>query len=173
MDVLTSNNVLEVSLTPGMGNLILAGRVGSFNTFSDKFLLGVRFPYAVEDDSLPAYESGTGYLVSMNELVRETVLDSTNNGLHVNFSSNVKRVYSNVPAELINELNARKEDAHFVFEQVLPATVWTVSHGMDKRPSVVVVDSSGRVVIGQTEYLSSNSVRLTFGAAFAGVAYLN
>jgi hypothetical protein len=36
-----------------------------------------------------------------------------------------------------------------------------------------VVDSSHRVVVGQTDYLSDGAVDLTFAGAFAGEAYLN
>jgi hypothetical protein len=37
----------------------------------------------------------------------------------------------------------------------------------------MVVDSAGSVVYGNSEYLDSNSLRLTFVAAFGGKAYLN
>jgi hypothetical protein len=66
----------------------------------------------------------------------------------------------------------------FVFTQATPAAVWTIAHGLDRYPSVTVVDSAGTVVIGQVDYPSANAVRLSFfgggsPAAFAGTAYLN
>lgn len=64
-------------------------------------------------------------------------------------------------------------DKNYVHEQGSAATVWTVTHNLGKYPSVAVVDSAETVIIGQIEYLSSNQVRLTFSAGFAGKAYFN
>lgn len=64
-------------------------------------------------------------------------------------------------------------DATFIWTQAVPAAVWHIVHPLNKRPSVVIVDSSNRVVIGQLDYLSDSAVDATFSGAFAGVAYLN
>ena len=61
----------------------------------------------------------------------------------------------------------------FRSEQAQAAKVWTITHGLGKRPSVTVVDSAGTAVIGEIEYLDDNTVRLTFCAAFSGTAYCN
>jgi hypothetical protein len=55
----------------------------------------------------------------------------------------------------------------------MPATVWTVVHNMNRRPSITVVDSSFAVVIGQMDYIDNNTVTITFSAPFSGKAYLN
>lgn len=64
-------------------------------------------------------------------------------------------------------------DLHHTHTQGVPATVWTVTHGLGKYPAVTIVDSSGRVVIGGVTYLSLDEVRLTFSAGFSGKAYFN
>lgn len=64
-------------------------------------------------------------------------------------------------------------DAHHIFEQSLPAEVWTIAHPLSKRPSVTVVDSAGTVVFGEVEYLDESTVRITFRGGFSGKAYLN
>jgi hypothetical protein len=64
-------------------------------------------------------------------------------------------------------------DAHFVYDQTTPEAVWEITHNLGKKPSVTVVDSADSVVMGEVEYLSLNSVRLTFVGAFSGKAYFN
>jgi hypothetical protein len=66
-----------------------------------------------------------------------------------------------------------KADAHYTHIQSTPEAVWTVTHNLGKKPSVVVVDSADTVVMGEIEYLTTNSVRLTFVGAFSGKAYFN
>ena len=61
----------------------------------------------------------------------------------------------------------------FVYQQGVASDTWTIPHNLGKYPSVTVVDSTGRVVVGGTQYLDSNTVVLTFSGAFSGVAYLN
>jgi len=61
----------------------------------------------------------------------------------------------------------------YIFNQLTPLSVWTISHNMGNHPSVSVVDSSGNVVIGDIEYIDSNNITITFGSAFGGIAYLN
>lgn len=61
----------------------------------------------------------------------------------------------------------------YVHTQAIPSATWTVTHNLGMYPAVTVIDSSNRVVEGDTAYPSSNSVVLTFSAAFSGVAYLS
>ena len=61
----------------------------------------------------------------------------------------------------------------FTFNQDVPDDVWTINHPLGKYPSVTVVDSSNRVVEGSVEYVSSDTVTVTFSAGFSGLAYLN
>jgi len=65
-------------------------------------------------------------------------------------------------------------DAYYRYVQATAATVWLINHSLTYRPSVTVVDSSGRVMIpGSVEYPSASSVKLTFSAAVGGEAYLS
>jgi hypothetical protein len=61
----------------------------------------------------------------------------------------------------------------YIHFQSVPSIVWTVAHNKDKYPSVTVVDSTGRVVFGQVDYIDKNVIQITFSAAFSGKAYLN
>ena len=64
-------------------------------------------------------------------------------------------------------------DKHFEHVQMEASSVWTINHGLGKRPSVTVVDSCGNVVVGDVAYLSTNQLTVTFNAEFSGKAYLN
>lgn len=61
----------------------------------------------------------------------------------------------------------------FPFYQLTPAAVWNIPHGLNRYPSITVIDSANSVVEGDEEYIDANNIRITFRAAFAGAAYLN
>ncbi len=69
-------------------------------------------------------------------------------------------------------------DKTFVYNQAVPATTWGdpitgVNHGLNKFPSITVVDTADSVVVGDYTYVDNNNVILNFSAAFAGKAYFN
>ena len=68
---------------------------------------------------------------------------------------------------------ATEADKTYVHTQSVAAAVWTVAHNLAKKPAVTIVDTSGRQVEGDVEYLDNNTCRLTFSAAFSGEAYCN
>ena len=53
------------------------------------------------------------------------------------------------------------------------AAKWTITHNLGKYPSVTVVDSTNTVVVGNVDYTTSNSLVITFNAAFSGCVFLN
>ena len=70
-------------------------------------------------------------------------------------------------------------DKHLVFTQASPAAAWgegsprIVNHGLDKYPSVTIVDSAGTRVIGDVQYIDKNNITITFINPFSGKAFLN
>lgn len=64
-------------------------------------------------------------------------------------------------------------DATYRHVQSSPASTWTVTHGLNKRVSVSIVDSAGDLVLGNVNYASDNQITIGFSAAFAGEAYCN
>ena len=64
-------------------------------------------------------------------------------------------------------------DKHYTHTQAVPAATWVIDHGLNKRPSVTVVDSAGSVVIGEIEYDTADQLTLYFSSSFAGAAYFN
>ena len=64
-------------------------------------------------------------------------------------------------------------DKYFCFEQAIPSNEWIIVHGLEKHPSVTVVDSAGTIITGEVTYIDMNTLRIDFQAAFSGKAYLN
>jgi len=61
----------------------------------------------------------------------------------------------------------------YVHNQTTPNIEWTVTHTMNKFPSVTIVDSAGSIVEGAVDYINLNSCKITFCGAFSGKAYFN
>jgi hypothetical protein len=61
-------------------------------------------------------------------------------------------------------------------DQVVPATVWTISHGLGFDPAgLTVISDDGDTIDGAVvQYLTAGqSMRLSFDVSFAGSAYLS
>lgn len=64
-------------------------------------------------------------------------------------------------------------DSRYVHSQGAPSDTWTITHNLGKFPSVTVVDSGDNTVIGDVQYIDSNTVQVAFSVPFGGKAYLN
>jgi len=75
-------------------------------------------------------------------------------------------------------VNALKGTPNYTHTQSAASATWTITHNLNKFPSVTVIDSGDSVVQGEILYNSANQLTLTFYAggstsAFSGKAYLN
>jgi len=62
----------------------------------------------------------------------------------------------------------------FVFEQGIASDVWVIEHNLNKKPSIVIVDSADTVIsVYKAEYNGLNALTIYFNGAFTGKAYLN
>ena len=57
--------------------------------------------------------------------------------------------------------------------QVLPSTVWTIDHKLDKNPSVYCVDSNGESIMGKRDNITKDLLTITFTVSVSGEANLN
>jgi hypothetical protein len=64
-------------------------------------------------------------------------------------------------------------DKHFMHIQGLASTEWDITHNLNKFPSVSVIDSDNKLVIGEIQYQDPNNLKITFSGSFSGKAYLN
>lgn len=61
----------------------------------------------------------------------------------------------------------------FVYEQGIASAEWYITHNLNKRPSVTVVDSAENVITPEIVYIDNNNVVVRFNGATTGKAYLN
>ena len=69
-------------------------------------------------------------------------------------------------------------DITYTHNQSSTSDTWTITHNLNRFPSVTVVDSTNTIVIGTVVYNSVNQLTITFfqagsALAFSGKAYLN
>jgi hypothetical protein len=62
--------------------------------------------------------------------------------------------------------------AAYQFEQVAPATVWTINHNLGYRPSVELLDAGSQEIDGEVAHPSVNQTVVTLNPASAGLARL-
>ncbi|MPM28757.1 hypothetical protein SDC9_75285 [bioreactor metagenome] len=84
---------------------------------------------------------------------------------------NINSSISNIPNE--GGSSSSGGDKSYEFNQLSPKKIWNIPHGLNKRPSVTIVDSGGTEVKGDVKYDDNNNATISFTAAFAGIAYLN
>ena len=89
---------------------------------------------------------------------------------------NTKKGVLDINSEALQEV---APDVHllprnFTYNQGTPSTVWTISHPLEKKPSVTILTSAGDEVQGNVRYLEDNkTIIITFNFAFSGQAILN
>lgn len=74
---------------------------------------------------------------------------------------------------MITEVTSGLGDKNYIHDQGTPNTIWTISHGLNKKPSVTVIDTAGTEVEGHVEYIDNNNVIIVFNSSFSGTATLN
>jgi hypothetical protein len=99
MALVLKDRVKETSTTSGTGTLTLGGAVNGFQSFSVIGDANTTY-YAVFDSSTNDWEVGLGtYSSTGGTLSRDEVLESSNSGSLVDFSSASKIVFCTYPAE--------------------------------------------------------------------------
>ncbi len=63
--------------------------------------------------------------------------------------------------------------ATYEHAQSLPEQVWTITHNLNRYPSVTTVRSDGSNGWADVVYVDANTITVTFGGAQAGRAFLN
>lgn len=73
------------------------------------------------------------------------------------------------PATPFFQLNASRRHVH---EQDIASAQWDITHNLGGYPSIMVVDSSKTVVIGEVTYIDEETIRVNFTGESSGYAYL-
>lgn len=80
---------------------------------------------------------------------------------------------SSAAAIAVGVFSGSAGDKHYEHNQLAASSTWNIVHNLDKWPSVTVVDSSKREVVGEIEHLTTNTLTIRFSAPFSGRAYCN
>lgn len=64
-------------------------------------------------------------------------------------------------------------DRSYEHVQAVADSIWTITHNLNKFPSVTIVDSANDEVEGNVNHVSNTQLTITFSAAFSGKAFLN
>jgi hypothetical protein len=65
-------------------------------------------------------------------------------------------------------------DKNYVHEQSSPASIWTIEHGLNKKPSITIIDSAGSQILAKITYVDLNNVEIDFdGSDTSGEAIFN
>tara|TARA_R110002020_G_scaffold463609_1_gene683737 strand:- start:1523 stop:2029 length:507 start_codon:yes stop_codon:yes gene_type:complete len=99
--------------------------------------------------------------------------DGVVNNVKLKGKSQYIDISQTIPNQVDFEIVNIPSDANFIFTQSIPSVTWNITHDLDKFCSVTVVSDSNQIMIGDVNYLNTNSLTITFSAAFSGKAYLN
>jgi hypothetical protein len=75
--------------------------------------------------------------------------------------------------QIIEDYLAVQNGGTVTFYQTLPSTVWSVTHNLNRFPSVTTIDSAHTEIEGDVVYVDSNHITVTFAYATSGTIYLN
>lgn len=75
--------------------------------------------------------------------------------------------------DMVSFLLASNTDKSYIFTQAVPSTVWIINHGLNKFPSVSVVNNNNILMYGEVSYIDANNLQVNFSAGFSGKAYIN
>lgn len=100
MTLILANRVKEVTLTEGIGDILLFEPVNGFKSFQNTFSDGDCCYYTIESQVGGLWEVGLGFYISRTNSIRrqEVFSSSANNGL-VSFIEGTKHIFITYPSE--------------------------------------------------------------------------
>ena len=93
MALIQADRVKETTVSPGTGNVSLAGAVSGYRAFSSVMATNDLCYYTIADQTGANWEVGIGTYLGANTLQRTTILSSSNAGSTVNFSTGTQDVF--------------------------------------------------------------------------------
>lgn len=110
MALLLKDRVKETTTTSGTGDITLGGAVEGFQTFGAVLSNSDTTYYAISHRDADEWEVGLGtYDSTAGTISRTTVLESSNSGSAVSFSSGTKDIFITLPAEKAVALDANDD----------------------------------------------------------------
>lgn len=67
----------------------------------------------------------------------------------------------------------RESKKEFIHEQSIASSNWVITHGLNKFPSINILDIEGSMILGEITFLNKNKLKVEFNSDISGKAYLN
>ena len=181
MALLLKDRVKETTATTGTGDITLAGAVDGFQTFGAVLANADTTYYAISHRDANEWEVGLGtYDSSAGTIARTTVLESSNSGSAVSFTSGTKDIFITLPAEKAVALDSSDvlSVGNITTSGYLrgPATftIDPAAHGDDTGTVVIAgnlqVDGTTTTINSTTVTIDDLNLVLASGAASAAAA---
>jgi hypothetical protein len=125
------DRVLETASAPGTGTVTLLGASLGYQSFNTALTSGSTTYYTIADLGGANWEVGVGTFTSPNQLVRNTVLSSSNAGSTVNFSTGTQNVFITYPSSqaIYEDASGNVSPLGTVASGVWNATAITTTYG--------------------------------------------
>ena len=179
MALVVKDRVKETTTTTGTGAITLAGAVAGFQAFSGVLSDSDTTYYAIVHRDTAEFEVGLG-TYSSSTLTRTTVLESSNSGNAVSFTSGTKDIFITYPAEKSVYLDASDVlsvgniSTSGYLRGPSTFTIDPAAHGDDTGTLVVAgnlqVDGTTTTINSTTVTLDDKNLVLASGAANAAAA---
>jgi hypothetical protein len=92
----------------------------------------------------------------------------------------VENAIANAALDTTDDLTEGATNKYFTVSKVsydhtqgVASNSWVINHNLGFKPNVTVVDSAGTIYEGEITYTNTNSLTVSFSAAFSGKAYLS
>lgn len=66
-----------------------------------------------------------------------------------------------------------EKDLNYVHTQSTALAIWTITHDLEKKPSVRIEDLAGNDIVAEIDYIDLNTLKIIFAVPLSGTAYLN
>jgi hypothetical protein len=175
------DRVLETASAPGTGTVTLLGASLGYQSFNTALTSGSTTYYTIADLGGANWEVGLGTFTSPNQLVRNTVLSSSNSGSTVNFSTGTQNVFITYPSSqsVYEDASGNVSPLGTIASGVWNATAITTAYGGTGLTSYTAGDlpyyatgtALSKLGIGTNGYvLTSNGTAPTWAANTAATA---
>ena len=159
-------NVTPTSVQPGFKKFYLKN--GSLKLYD-----GVESD-VVLDRVLEEFEAGNAAAITADDTVLEAFKKIGNSFSTLQLTGKVTGTAAYTSGTLAIETEFTGEfDKNYIHDQLSASSIWTVTHNLNKFPSVSVVDSANTTVIGDIQHLDVNTTIITFTSSFSGKAIFN
>lgn len=130
---------------------------------------------SMEVDGSVAATAFSGSGAALTNIPQNAVLTglAPNSGGLVQASDTILVAINKLEYKTNNFTGGTGTDVFYTHNQPTASNIWTITHNLNKYPSVTVVDSANNVVIGDVTFTDTNVLVVNFGSSFGGKAYLN